>query len=161
MSVDLEKSCQEVGAIVWGQRVPRSFCVTPSAPARVGDTSERGQVVLAHPNLLHHCSGAAPGWCIAAQFGAAATNTRCHTRGQIGARRGQMQPGWWVQTIDRWPIYSQQDRCRNHFWTIASVGSLRQISHLECSKRPRCWKDSGAREISLEMWGGVGLGWWL
>ena len=38
--------------------MPRSFCVTPSAPARVGDTSERGQVVLAHPNLLHHCSSA-------------------------------------------------------------------------------------------------------
>ena len=38
--------------------VPLCYPDTPAA-GRVGsDTSERGQVVLAHPNLLHHCSGA-------------------------------------------------------------------------------------------------------
>ena len=138
--------------------MPRSFCVTPSAPARVGDTSERGQVVLAHPNLLHHCSGAAlvlvcrsTVWCSSHQH-------------QVSHPR----PDWCSPWTDATRVVGPNHRPMTHLF---SAGQMPQPflnncfrwksetnfsgtnNHLECSKRPKSGKDSGAGEISLEMWG--------
>ena len=70
------------------------------------DTSERGQVVLAHPNLPH-CSGGNNLVHQGTSLVYGSTVVRPPTpgvtpSGQIGARHGQMQP-WWVQTIDQLP----------------------------------------------------------